>query len=123
MDITAKLLKLYFTESSFKFDLDKSESTSIQMQTEAELYQSKDNDDNTAMIRMKITITSVDNDNVKVEVITHSIFEFSEISRNNNDIFTTVCIPKAQEESLIKIDNILENMGYPRFNLVADIKK
>lgn len=123
MEITAKLLKLYFTESNFKFNLDIDDSNRVQMQTKAKLYHPKDNDDNTAMIRMKITITSVDSDKIKVEVITHSIFEFSEVSNDYNDIFTTVCIPKAQEEALIKIDKIFENMGYSSLNLATAVNE
>ena len=119
MNITAKLLKLYFTESNFKFSLDEDNSISIQMQMESKLYYPKDKNDKTAMLRMKITIASVDKDNVKVEVITHSIFEFSETPKDYDNISTTLCIPIAQEEALTRIDNILENMGYPRFNLLT----
>lgn len=117
MNITVELNKLYFTESKFKFNLDKNSSTYIQEKTVAKLYRPKDEKDKTAMLEMKITITSVDKDDIYVEVTTHSIFSFSEIPEDYDYVSQNMCIPKAQKEALDKIDNIIESMGYPRFNL------
>lgn len=117
MDITAKILQLYFTESNFKFKLSKDGSAQIQMHAEAKLSYPKSSDDKTALLRMKVTVSSVNKDDIYVEVFTNTIFEFSEVPEDYEDVSKNLCVPMAQKEVLTKIDRIMENMGYPPFNL------
>lgn len=116
-NITAKILQLFFTESSFKFKLSKNGSTQIKMNAEAKLSYPKSSDDKTALLHMKVTVSSVDKDDIYVEVLTNTVFEFSDIPEDYNEISKNLCVPMAQKEVLKRIDSIMETMGYPPFNL------
>ncbi len=114
-----KILKINFTDAKFKFDVTKKESLQLQIQTDSTLHLPKNNEDKTVLYTINIKMNTVDSDEIIINITADVIFELDEIPEDYNVISEETCSPMAINAVFAKMDDIIEIMGYPKFNIVV----
>lgn len=112
-----KILKINLTDAKLKFDIARKESLKLQVQTDSTLHLPKNNEDKTALYTIKIKMNTVDTDEIVIDIVSDVIFEFDEIPEDYDVISENVCSPMATNAVLAKMDDMIEIMGYPKFNI------
>lgn len=118
--MNAKILKTRIDSFQSNFNLEESKSFQMEVSLEASINQPQNPDDNTALLTFNTKIASSD-DSVSLNMESSLIFEFDEIPLDYQLIAKELCIPMAQKEILGRIDNILENLGYPEIKFSSDV--
>lgn len=118
--MNAKILKTTIDSFQSNFNLEESKSFQMDVRLEASINQPQNPKDNTALLTFNTQISSND-DSVSLNMESAIIFEFDEIPSDYQLVAKDVCIPMAQKEILGRIDNILENLGYPEIKFSSDV--
>lgn len=115
----AKILKITLNDINFKFNIDKKDSLQLKIQTESRILPPKNKYDKTALFIIEASITDTSDENIKIDIISNIIFEFDNIPEDYDEVAKDLCIPLAQNAVFEKVDDILEIMGYPKFNIIS----
>lgn len=118
--MNAKILKTTIDSFQSNFNLEESKSFQMDVRLEASIKQPQNPKDNTALLTFNTQISSND-DSVSLNMESAIIFEFDEIPSDYQLVAKDICIPMAQKEILGRIDNILENLGYPEIKFSSDV--
>ena len=115
--INAKVINTKLTDVNFKFHVDNKENITLEIKTESTIMPPKDNNDNTAMYVIKGDIHTPNSDEISIQAVANIILEFDQIPKDYNELGNGICLTLAQKELFNKIDEIVEIMGYPKFNI------
>lgn len=117
MSNEAKIISIKLDEVSMTFKPNESEKFKLQVTTESHIMPPKSEEDKTALLNIKASIFSLENDNINVNASANIIFEFNEIPTDYNKACKELCLKKAQVQIFDKIGDIMETMGYHRFDI------
>lgn len=117
MSVNAIIKKFNFTDINFSFGVNTESSLQLKIEMESKLLVPNNKDDLTAMFEIKTEICEPDNNEIAIVANSKIIFEFDEKPENYEEISKEVCLPMAQVEVLKKIDDIVDLMGYPKFDI------
>ncbi|MBQ7549441.1 MAG: hypothetical protein IJT03_07030 [Clostridia bacterium] len=114
---SAKILKTTFSNISFRLEVEKKDSLQLKIETKSRILPPNDKDNKTALFIIKAKINDVDAQDIEIVVTANIIFEFDEIPEDYNTVATDLCLKMAQQTVFEKIDNILMEMGFPKFGI------
>lgn len=117
MSIETKIIKTNITKLDFNLELETKEKIELSVETTANLSKPKNSDDKTAMFYISVNVRIPNSNEIEINMTARLIFEFDTIPDDYDEIGKNVCLPMAQDLMFTKIDEILDFMGYPKFNL------
>lgn len=117
MNNSAKIIHSKITNVSIKFNLESTEPFSLHVTTESQISPPKKKDDKTVLFTIKATLSVPDSDILDISATAEIIFEFDEIPSDYDEVGKSLCLSKAQEFIFNKIGDIMETMGYQRFDI------
>lgn len=117
MNNNAEIKSVKLSNVSINFNVEDSETFKLEVTTESQVLPPKKKDDKTALFRIKATISTPDSDKISISATARIIFEFDEIPTDYNEAGQKLCLKKSQVLIFDKIGEIMETMGYQRFEI------
>lgn len=117
MNNNAKMIQAKLNNVSLNFNIENSEPFTLEVTTESQLLPPKNKDDKTALFNIKATLSIPNSDKLSISAAAEIVFEFDEIPSDYDEAGKTLCLNKAQEFIFDKIGDIMETMGYQRFDI------
>lgn len=117
MSVNATIKKFNFTDINFSFGVNIESSIQLQIKMESKLLVPSNKDDLTVMFEIKTEISEPDSNKIAIVANSKIIFKFNEKPKDFEQASKEICLPIAQKEVLKKIDDIVDLMGYPKFDI------
>lgn len=113
----AKILKTKLDKISIEFNLIGHGETELAIETQSRIFPPKEKDNKTALYHIEATIYSKSREGINISASANIVFEFNEIPEDYNEVGKELCLKKAQVQIFDKIGDIMETMGYKRFDI------
>lgn len=117
MNNSAKVLDVKINNVDFRFDINADKPFQLGVKTESQLLPPSDADNNTGLFKIKANIVIPDSDQLFISADANIIFEFDQIPSDYNEAGQNLCLKEGQKIIFEKIGDIMEIMGYKRFNI------
>ena len=102
---------------AIRINIDRNDSFPLEVRTESKICPPKLKNDKTAMYKIKANISIPDSDELHIHAEADIIFEFDEIPTDYDEVGQKLCLLQAQEIIIDKIGDVMEAMGYKRFDI------
>lgn len=113
----AIIKRVTITNVEIAVNIERSDEFKLGVRTESQICPPKSKENKTVLYKIKADISIPESEELKIVANAEIIFEFDEVPTDYDKIGGTVCLSLAQEEILKKIGDIMEIMGYNRFNI------
>lgn len=117
MTNNAEIKSIKLDNISINFNVENSESFKLEISTESRMLPPKIKDDKTALYVIKAKIITPDSDQININATAKIVFEFDEIPTNYDEAGQKLCLKQSQVLIFDKIGEIMETMGYQRFEI------
>lgn len=116
-EISVKMNNVVLHEINFRFNINEKHPISLKISHQFRILSPKNKDNNSALVSSISQLTSIDSEEIFIKVKAKADFEFSDIPEDYDEIGKEKCFGVLQDVVNDKIDEILNTMGLPKFNL------
>lgn len=111
------LLKIVVTNISYDFSIESTETINLEIRQNTRLNPPKNLEDKTIMLTSEMTICEPKNKSINILIRANAFFGFDCRPETYDEIVEKKCVPIVFEKLSEKVDEIMEVLGYPKFNL------